>query len=289
MGISGKTKICAVIGDPIEHSLSPVIQNAAFEHLGLDYVYVAFTVKKEALQNAILGMRGLGIYGLNVTMPHKIDVIRFLDQLDETARNFGSVNTILNRDGKLTGYTTDGTGLMNALRSNEVDPSNKKIVVLGAGGASRSVSSTLAKAARELVILNRTRERAESLIRDLADLSSNKANLRAENLCDESIEKELKNADILVNASSVGMHPNEAETPVRPNFLAPHLVVFDLVYEPLETRLLRDARKAGAKTIDGLAMLVHQGAASFEIWTGKKAPIEVMIKAAQEKLKGKKA
>jgi shikimate dehydrogenase len=289
MNVSGKTKVCAVIGDPIEHSLSPAIQNAAFQHLGLDYAYVAFTVRKEDLKNAILGVRGLGLYGLNVTMPHKIAVIQYLDQLDETARNFGSVNTILNKNGRLVGYTTDGIGLLNALNYNGVDPYGKKIAILGAGGASRSVSFALAREAKELVILNRTLEKAENLVNDLAVVSGKKAKLEAKRLCDEEIEKELKNTDILINTSSVGMHPNETETPVSPDFLDARMVVFDLVYEPLETTLLREARKIGAKTIDGLTMLVHQGAASFEIWTDKKAPIEVMMKVATEKLKNKKA
>ena len=148
MNISGRTKICALIGDPVEHSLSPSTQNAAFQHLDLDYVYIAFTVRKENLENAILGARGLNLCGLNVTMPHKINVIPYLDQLDETARNIGSVNTVLNKDGRLIGYTTDGIGALNALKYSGVNPSDKKIAILGAGGASRAISFTLAKEAK---------------------------------------------------------------------------------------------------------------------------------------------
>jgi len=285
MKISGKTKVCGLLGDPVEHSLSPSIQNAAFQHLGLDYVYVVFTVRRENLEDAILGVRSLGFHGLNLTMPHKIDVIRYLDELDETAKNVGSVNTILHKDGRLIGYTTDGIGALNALKCNGVNPSGKKIVILGAGGASRSVSFTLAKEAEELVILNRTLIKAEKLVNDLSSLLDDGAKVRAGGLNNETLKKELEDADILVNATSVGMHPKETESPVDPSFLRPHLVVFDLVYEPLETRLLREARKVEAKTINGLTMLVHQGAASFEIWTGEKAPIEVMMEAAIAKFR----
>ncbi|MDH5795825.1 MAG: shikimate dehydrogenase [Candidatus Bathyarchaeota archaeon] len=280
MKISGRTRVCGLIGDPVEHSLSPSIQNAAFRSLGLDYVYVVLRVSKESLEDAILGMRGLGFRGLNVTMPHKIDVIRHLDELDETARNVGSVNTILNRNGLLIGYTTDGIGALRALRHNGVDPSGKKIVLLGAGGASRSVSFTLAKEASEIIILNRTVEKAERLANDLTFLLGDEAKVRAEGLSDGNLRKESMDADILVNATSIGMHPKEEETPVDRHFLRSKLVVFDLVYEPFETRLLREAREVGARTLDGLTMLVHQGAASFEIWTGVSAPIEVLMKAA---------
>jgi shikimate dehydrogenase len=285
MKLSGKTKICGLIGDPVGHSLSPSLQNAAFQRLGLDYVYVVFRVTRENLEDAILGTRSLGFCGLNVTMPHKIDVIQYLDELDETAKNIGSVNTILNRNGVLIGYTTDGTGFLEALIYNGVNPSGKKIVLLGAGGASRSVSFTLAKEAGELVILNRTLRRAEILVSDLTSLLGKSRAVRAGRLSNKSLKEELGDADILVNATSVGMHPKETSTPVDASFLRPSLVVFDLVYEPIETRLLKEARRIGAKTIDGLVLLVHQGAASFEIWTGKKAPIEVMMEASTEDLR----
>jgi len=289
MKVSGKTGMCGLIGDPVEHSLSPVIQNAAFEALGLNYVYVAFTVRQNDLGNVILGVRGLGFRGLNVTMPHKIDVIQYLDKLDDTAKKIGSVNTIVNEEGNLIGYTTDGIGALNALRYKGVDLSGRKIVVLGAGGASRSVSFTLADEAEELVILNRTFQRAKKLVDDISNLLGDSAKIRAGRLSNGTLKKELEDADIVVNATSVGMNPQNTETPVDRGLLHHGIVVFDLVYEPLETRLLREARRVGAETVDGLAMLVHQGAASFEIWTGEKAPIEVMMKAAADKLKEKNA
>jgi shikimate dehydrogenase len=284
MDISGRTKVCALIGYPVDHSLSPIIQNASFRHLGLDYVYVAFNVQPEELKGAILGVKSLGIYGLNVTMPHKISIIQYLDELDVDAKRAGSVNTILNLNGKLIGYTTDGIGALNALKYAGVDPSGKKIVILGAGGASRSISFALAKWACEIVVLNRTLEKAMMLVNDVKRALGAETNIRASQFNDENLRMEIENADILINATSIGMKPKESETPVKREFLRRDLVVFDIVYDPLETRLLREAKIIGAKTIDGLSMLIHQGAVSFEIWTGFKAPIEVMRKAALKKI-----
>ncbi|MEM2913318.1 MAG: shikimate dehydrogenase [Candidatus Bathyarchaeia archaeon] len=285
MNISGKTRVCALIGDPVEHSLSPMIQNAAFKHLSLDYVYVAFNVRADRLKDAVSGIRALNMHGLNVTMPHKIAIIKYLDGLDETASRVGSVNTILNSDGRLIGYTTDGLGALNALKSADADPSGKKVVILGAGGSSRAVSFTLAEIASELVILNRTFERAKDLKNALCRVLGEGLRIKAAPLTDEYLKKELEDADILINATSVGMKPKSDDTPVKQDYLRKDLVVFDLVYEPLETRLLREARLAGAKVIDGLSMLIHQGAASFKIWTGMEAPVEIMMDAALKRIK----
>ncbi|MCW4027041.1 MAG: shikimate dehydrogenase [Candidatus Bathyarchaeota archaeon] len=281
MRISAKTKLCAVIGDPVEHSLSPCIHNAAFQHLGLDYVYAAFTVEKGALSEAMQGVRSLGIFGLNVTMPHKVDIIPHLDRLDETAQKVGAVNTVLN-DIELIGYNTDAPGAMNALKAHEGNPYDKKVVILGAGGASRSISFAIAEEAGELVILNRTPEKAEALASKIS--SEIDREVRWGMLSNHVLDEELVDAVILINATSVGMHPNDSETPVDKSLLREDMVVFDLVYNPLETRLLREAKSIGAQTIDGLTMLVYQGAASFEIWTERKAPVNVMIKAAMEEL-----
>ncbi|MFQ6094644.1 MAG: shikimate dehydrogenase [Candidatus Bathyarchaeia archaeon] len=281
MKVSGKTRVCAVIGDPVEHSLSPCIHNAAFRHLGLDYVYVAFTVKKDALKEAIQGMRGLGIYGLNVTMPHKVEIIPHLDRLDETAEKAGSVNTVLN-DGELIGYSTDGFGAVNALKAHGRDPHGKKVVILGAGGASRSISSSIAEEAKEFTILNRTVEKAKALAGKISSVIGRE--VRWGGLSGDLLAEELMDADIVINATSLGMHPNDSETPINKNLLREDMVVFDLVYDPLETRLLREAKSVGAQTIDGLTMLIYQGAASFEIWTGRKAPVDIMMKAAREEL-----
>ena len=285
MNISGKTRVCAVIGDPVEHSLSPCIHNAAFQHLQLDYVYVAFPVKRGDLRTAIQGMRSLKIHGLNVTTPHKLEVTQHLDHIDESAKNVGAVNTILNKEGTLIGYNTDGKGALLALEADQGELSDKKILILGAGGASRSISYTLAQEARELVVLNRTVEKAERLVKELLTTFGNK--VRYGELSRGHIKVELEDTDILINATTVGMHPNEDETSVDRDLLRSNLTIFDLVYHPPETRLLRDAKASGARTIDGLAQLVYQGAVSFEIWTGKRAPVDVMMKAAREKLKGR--
>jgi len=285
MKVSGRTKVCAVIGDPVEHSLSPCFQNAAFQHLKLDFIYVAFTVKAESLGDAISGVRSLGIYGLNVTMPHKISVIKYLDELDERADRIKSVNTILNRNGKLIGYTTDGIGVLNALKYNGIDPKGKKVVVLGAGGAARSASYALSEVAGELVILNRTIERARNLASKVRRLIGSHVNVKWDGLTEESLRREIREADILINATPVGMSPYVNGTLVEKRLLHPDMVVFDMIYHPLKTRLLREAEEVGAKTINGLSMLIHQGAASFEIWTGMEAPIDIMMKAAEEEIR----
>ena len=285
MKVSGRTKVCAVIGDPVEHSLSPCFQNAAFQHLKLDFIYVAFTVKAEDLGDAISGVRSLGIYGLNVTMPHKISVIKYLDELDERADRIKSVNTILNRNGKLIGYTTDGIGVLNALKYNGVDPKGKKVVILGAGGAARSASYALSEVAGELVILNRTIERARNLASKVRKLIGSHVNVKWDGLTEESLRREVREADILINATPVGMSPDVNGTLVEKRLLHPDMVVFDMIYHPLKTRLLREAEEVGAKTINGLSMLIHQGAASFKIWTGVEAPVDVMMKAAEEEIR----
>lgn len=282
MRISGDTKICALIGDPVEHSLSPHIQNAAFRHLNLNFVYVAFKVTKENVEKALQGTRALGIKGLNVTMPLKTAVIPYLDELALDAEKMGAVNTILNNDGKLIGYNTDGLGALEALKANRQNPAGKNILILGAGGAARAVAFSLCKEANAILILNRTVEKAKNLAEEL-DKTFGKT-VRYGKLNRETLAKEIGNMDILVNATSLGMAPHENETPVDMALLHRNLTVFDLVYNPLETRLLREAKAVGAKTVDGLSMLVYQGALSFEIWTGRKAPIDVMMKACKEAL-----
>jgi shikimate dehydrogenase len=278
--ILGTTKVCAVIGDPIEHSFSPQIHNAAFQHLKLDYTYVAFRVSEKNLEDALIGIRALGIHGLNVTMPLKTKIIPHLDELDPDAEAIGAVNTILNTKGKLIGYNTDGLGAFSALKANNCYLKNKKILILGAGGASRAISYTLAKDAHEVVILNRTIERARKIAHDLHKIFGEK--IRQRKLDEEALEKELNDTDILINATPLGMYPYENQTPVNRKFLRSDLTIFDLVYNPPETKLLREAKAIGAKTVNGVAMLVHQGAASFEILTGKRAPIDVMLKACAE-------
>ena len=282
MVISGKTRVCGVIGDPIEHTLSPVIHNAAFNHLKLDFVFLAFRVKAADLENAVRGMRGLGIHGLNVTMPHKSTVIAYLDEVDPAVKFLGSANTILNKNGKLSGFNTDGVGALKALRENCTELSEKKVLLFGAGGAAKAIAFSLAEEVGELVVLNRAAEKAAALADAVNRMFGKKIVDGA--LSPSAVQKNLQDADILVNATSVGMHPNINQSLVAPQWLRSDLTVMDIVYNPVETKLARDAKAAGAKVISGVEMLIYQGAASFEIWTERAAPIEVMRKAALNQL-----
>jgi len=282
MAISGKTRVCGVIGSPIEHSLSPTIHNAAFNCLKLDFVFLAFPVKAADLENAIRGMRGLGIHGLNVTMPHKCAVIAYLDEMDSAVKFLGSVNTILNKAGRLSGFNTDGVGALKALRENGIELSEKKVFLLGAGGAAKAIALSLAKEAGELAILNRTTEKAEELAEALGRMFNKKVVGGA--LSPDAVEANLRDSDILINATSMGMKPNLGQSLVAPQLLRSDLTVMDIVYNPVETKLARDARTAGAKVVSGVEMLIYQGAASFEIWTGRVPPIGVMRKAVLNKL-----
>jgi len=283
MVISGKTQVCGVIGDPIEHTLSPIMHNAAFNHLGLDLVFLAFRVKAAELENAMRGMRGLGIHGLNVTMPHKNAVAKYMDEVDLTVKVLGSVNTILNESGRLLGFNTDGVGALKALLENGIDPDGKKLLLLGAGGAAKAIAYALAKEVGELCVLNRASEKAKELAESLSRTFSNRK-IVGDALSSSAIQRNLQDSDILINATSVGMHPNIGQSLVAPQWLKPDLCVMDIVYDPVETKLMNDAKAAGAHVVSGVEMLLYQGAASFEIWTGVSAPIEVMRKAALDKL-----
>ncbi len=274
MDISGKTKICGVIGNPIQHTLSPAIQNAAFKHLNLDFIFVAFKVTTTELEMAIQGMRSLNICGLNITMPHKKNVIKYLDEMDSLVRSLNSVNTIVNKKGLLFGFSTDGIGAVKALQENGVHLSSSKVVLIGAGGAGRAIAFSIVNKVKDLVVLNRDPKKVKTLEFDLK-LKNNK-NIHCGILSENSLKKNLRSSDVLINATNIGMNPNSNLSIINPKFLTSNLTVMDIVYTPLETKLLADAKKVGAKTIDGVEMLIYQGAASFKLWTGRKAPIETM-------------
>jgi len=282
--ITGKTKICGVIGDPIEHTMSPVMHNTAFGKLGLDFAYLAFRVSKEELGGAVEGIRALNIRGMNVTIPHKVEVIPLLDGLDPLAEKIGAVNTIVNNNGLLRGYNTDAEGFLQAALERGTEPDGKNIVVIGAGGASRAICYILAERDARLTILNRRLELdwAEVLAQRIyEDLGKE---VRVRELGYENLADALVKADILVNATSVGMSPQSDETPVPAELLRKELVVFDIVYNPIRTRLIKEAGAAGARTISGIDMLAWQGALAFEKWTGEKAPLDVMRKEAVKAL-----
>ncbi len=278
--ISGTTRVCGVIGDPIGHTISPAMHNAAFEEMGIDYLYVPFGVKKEVLGEAIQGMRALNIRGLNVTIPHKVAIIPFLDKLDHLAERIGAVNTVVNDDGILTGYNTDAEGFLQTLLERGIEPEGKSIVILGAGGASRAISFILVERGANLVILNRQLELdwAEDLAHRVSQAF--KKEVKALELDEKNLAMVLERADVLINATSVGMSPDTGETPVSAKLLKSGLVVFDIVYNPIKTRLRKEAETAGAKTIGGIDMLVWQGALAFEKWTGLKAPVKLMKEEA---------
>lgn len=278
--ITGKTKICGVIGDPIEHTLSPVLHNAAYEVLNLDYVYLPFSVKPAALRQAVDGMRGLNIRGLNVTIPHKQAVIPLLDAVDDFAAKIGAVNTIVNENGRLTGYNTDAPGFLQPLMEHGINPAGKKVLLLGAGGAARAIAFVLAASQADITILNRKQEIgwAYDIIQNISPHYP--ANIEAAELNSDNLRKYLPDVEILVNATSVGMTPANAASPVPADLLCAKQVVFDIVYNPLPTRLLRESRAAGAVTIDGLEMLVWQGALAFEKFTGVHPPTDIMRQAA---------
>ena len=280
MKIKGSTNIVGLIGHPVEHSFSPPMHNAAFDALGLDYAYVAFDVNPSNLKSAIDGAKSLNIQGFNVTFPHKIEVMKYLDELDDVANLIGAVNTIDFKN--LKGYNTDGIGAIKAIEE-VTKVKDKDVVVAGAGGASRAISFYLAKyGVQSLTILNRNEQKAQNLANDVSESKL------IDNVCYDSIteiEGYVKNSDILIDTTPLGMDPHIDDEPVvKAEDMHEDLVVFDAVYNPNETVLLKEAIKAGAKPVYGIKMLLYQGAESFEIWTGKKAPIDVMEKALKETL-----
>ncbi|WP_405304517.1 shikimate dehydrogenase [Methanobrevibacter sp.] len=280
MNIKGSTNIVGLIGHPVEHSFSPPMHNAAFKALGMDYAYVAFDVGPEGLKSAIEGADALNIKGFNVTIPHKVDVIEYLNELDEVAELIGAVNTIDFKN--LKGYNTDGIGAIKAIEE-VTGIKGKNVVVAGAGGASRAISFYIAKyGAQSLTILNRNESKAQNLAGDVvsSDLISD---VKSGSISE--IDTYLRDADILIDTTPLGMNPHIDDEPIaKSEDMHGDLVVFDAVYNPNETVLLKEAIKAGAKPVYGIKMLLYQGAESFEIWTGRKTPIDVMEKALKQTL-----
>jgi shikimate dehydrogenase len=270
--ITASTKVAGVIGSPVGHSLSPALHNAAFAAAGADWVYGAFEVPPGRGAAAVEAMRTLGLAGLSVTMPHKEDVAAAVDELDPAAAALRSVNTIVVlADGRLRGHSTDGDGLVAALRHGEADPAGKRVAVLGAGAAGRAVVDGLRRAgAAQIVVVNRSGDKADAA----AELAAGRGRV--------GTSAEIRDCDIVVNATSVGM--GTEDLPFDVSLLRPGHVVVDLVYHPLDTSLLRHARQRGARTIDGLEMLVHQAALQQELWLGTLADTRVMRAAAVREL-----
>lgn len=278
-------KIFGLFGDPVAHSVSPAMQQAAFAAAGLNYCYLSFNVKSENLAAAVAALRVLGLGGVNITIPHKERVIAYLDEVEHEAGLIGAVNTVVNREGRLVGYNTDVPGFLLSLRKEaDFDLRGKRAVLLGAGGAGRAVAFGLAMGGVEsLDIFNKSPHRAEMIAQEIHRYTM--CEVGTGDLASERLPRVLERADLLVNATSVGMHPHLDDSPLPdPQVLNPGLLVYDLVYNPVRTRLLQEAEARGCRVLNGIGMLVYQGAMSFELWTGRKAAIDAMRAAVEEAL-----
>ena len=275
MEINAHTQLCGLIGNPVEHSLSPAIHNAAFQKLELNFVYLAFRV--EAIGDAIKGLRSLGNFrGASVTIPHKVSAVSFLDSLEPTARHIGAINTIVAEGGILKGYNTDAIGALRALRESDVALKGRQVVMLGSGGAARAIAFALGAETGidRLTILGIDEQERTVLVRDLR-LKVGMA--VQESLLDESmLRKVLPDTHVLIHCTPTGMSPKVQQTSVPAALLHSGLTVMDIVYNPRDTQLLKDAKAAGCRVIPGLEMFLHQAAAQFELWTNQAAPADVM-------------
>lgn len=284
--IKTSTQVCAVIGNPVAHSLSPAIHNAAFQELGLDFIYVAFRV--EDVKNALAGMRALDNFrGLSVTIPHKIEAMNHVDEITPIDRSIGSINTIINSRGRLLGSGTDGPGAMKAIRDAGVELQGRNVLMLGSGGAARAIAFTLARNARlaTLSILDIDTQMLAKLSADLQ--TGTDACIGSAALDKESLGAAMEIADIIIHCTPIGMHPNEETSLVPASLFRPDQVVLDIVYNPLETKLLRDAGARGLKVISGIEMFVNQAALQFELFTAHAAPVELMRRVVMEHLKSR--
>ena len=282
MEINTDTQLCGVLGHPVKHSLSPAIHNAAFQHLGLNYVYLAFPV--EDVPHAIHGIRALGnLRGFSVTIPHKVSVMAHLDMIEPTARHIGAVNTIVKSDNTLSGYNTDASGALLALQHAGVELDGKHVVMIGSGGAARAIAFGLAleTPVSRLTILGIEEDERQTLARNLREGTT----LAIEDhvLDADTLKPALDQAQVLIHCTPVGMDPQTDQTCVPSRFFHPNLTVMDIVYNPLDTRLLKEAREAGSPTIRGLEMFLHQAVAQFELWTEQPAPVQVMRRVLESK------
>ncbi|MFC1538771.1 shikimate dehydrogenase [Candidatus Latescibacterota bacterium] len=286
MIISGKTSVFGVIGHPIAHTLSPRMHNRAISEMGIDAVYVPFNVLPEFLPHAIKSIISLGVKGMNITVPYKTEVIKYLDNLSDVARAVGAVNTIINDNSVLKGDNTDVYGFEKCL---EVEGGlltfPDKVCILGAGGAARGVvyACLIRKEVREVTVINRTFSKAKKLAEELFHVTGKAPiPMKAD---EETFEKILPNAGLIINTTTIGMHPDVGLSAVRNSSLFHEgQIACDIIYNPLKTKFLSDAASRGAKTVGGLAMLAYQGARSLSLWTGKEAPVEVMLDSLKEKL-----
>ncbi len=270
LNISGHTKQLGIIGYPIEHTFSPGMHNYISGQMNNDYVYNAWCVEAENLKNAIDGVRALGIKGINVTAPHKVDVMQYLDEISDEAKQLGSVNTVVNRDGKLYGYNTDADGFCMMLEKSGIQIKDSRILVIGAGGVVRpTLIRIIANKPKEITIVNRTKSKAVALAEDIEKCTGFKVNTEIDELT----------FDIVINSTSAGMAPQEDVLPIENipeiadlDFINENTAVIDMIYNPEETLFLKKAKKRGAKTVNGLGMLIYQGIIAYELFTDTKLP-----------------
>lgn len=280
--ITGHTELIGLMAYPIRHSSSPAMHNEAFAYLGLDYAYLAFEVDNDTLEDAVKGLRALKMVGANVSMPNKTVVHKYLDKLSPAAELCGAVNTIVNEDGVLTGHITDGIGYMRALKDNNIDVIGKKMTIVGSGGAATAVEVQAAlDGVAEMSIFNirdKFWENAEAAVKKISEKTNCKVALY--DLADlDKLKEEMADSYLFANATGMGMKPLEGQTYIPDkSFFRPDLIVTDVVYSPRETAMLKMAKEAGCKTMNGMGMMLFQGAAAFELWTGKEMPIEHMKK-----------
>jgi shikimate dehydrogenase len=284
MNIDATTQFCGVIGNPVEHSLSPAIHNAAFQKLGLNFVYLAWKV--ESIGDAVKGLRALGNFrGASVTIPHKVAVLPFLDQVEPTASHIGAINTIVSQNGQLLGINTDATGALRALKEGNAPLSGPPLVILGSGGAARAIAFALAAEAgiRRLYLLGIDDQERRALASNLMQKTA--VQVTETFLDEQALKTALAEATVLIHCTPIGMSPRTGTTCVPTHLLRPGLTVMDIVYNPRETQLLADAKAAGCRTISGLEMFLYQAAAQFERWTGRSAPTDVMRAVLESRLK----
>ena len=278
MNFGSKTKIYGLIGYPVKHTFSPLMHNALFKKFKMNATYVPFEVRPEELKSKIRYMKCIGISGLNVTIPHKENVVKYLDRVDKEAALIGAVNTIVLKGGKFKGFNTDGRGFIKSLEEEfAISPRRKKFFIMGAGGVSRAISFSLAlSGAKRIVLLDDIKTKAIRLAKSL------EKNTKGEVIALEKDKKAMKelilDSDVFINATPCGMKKSDSRL-INPKFLHKKLFVCDVIYNPPATRLLKDAKKKGARTLNGLSMLINQGAISFNLWTGRKASLDVMRKA----------
>ncbi len=281
--ITAKTKVMGIFGNPVEHSFSPLMHNQAFAHLKLDCCYLPFKVLPEQLSMAVDAIKALGFSGVNVTIPHKQAVLPYLDKVSPEAVLIGAVNTIVNFDNELWGYNTDGQGFVRSLREDaKVEPAGKTVILLGAGGAARGVGIQLAlEGAEKIYLVNRTPEKAVEIAEVITRHTKTQAEVVAWTA--EALKEPMRACQILVNTTSLGMYPDSGTIPpIITDYLSPNILVADLVYNPVQTSLLRVATEHGCHTLSGLGMLLYQGAIAFELWTGVSAPVQIMAETLRK-------